>query len=255
LAALWRQQCLEVGEADRELGEFQASENLPEQCQELIERNQKLLAIGHELRDTLGETLAGMTRAAPAERSRLPAEREADDATLNRSELEGFLAQWWSDHPQGEGHLSVAAVDVDALEVVNQEWGPLAGDHVLRAVSQVLASECGKASPICQFKGDTFVVLMPDVGLHDATTLIERARQQIERTRFSRQARSLQVTVSCGVTETAAGDDAQILKDRVAATLNEAKRYGRNRTFAHEGKYPTPVMPPSFDVAEKSVEL
>jgi hypothetical protein len=46
-----------------------------------------------------------------------------------------------------------------------------------------------------------------------------------------------------------------VLMTRTEATLREAKRYGRNRTFLHEGKYPTPVVPPNFALEEKRIEL
>jgi diguanylate cyclase (GGDEF)-like protein len=254
LATLWQQHCAEVGEAQRALGKFQPSDDLSTQRQSMIERNNTLLALGHELRDTLGETMAAMPRAEMnAVRQATPS--AAGEAFIDRFQLDAFLAEWWTNHSDDQVPLSIAAVDVDELGRVNRECGPLAGDHVLEAIAHELANVCGKECRICHFSGDTFLIVMPNVGLHDATTSIEHARQQLEHTRFTKQDQSLQVTVSCGVTQTCPGDGTKPLLDRVAASLNEAKRYGHNRTFAHEGKYPTPVMPPSLEMSEKAVEL
>ena len=41
----------------------------------------------------------------------------------------------------------------------------------------------------------------------------------------------------------------------IGTTLAEAKRYGRNRTFVHEGEYPTPVVPPNLSLSEKQLDL
>lgn len=252
LLALWQQQCKEVAEAERSLGAFEPQGDLPEQCEKIIHRNQKLLETGHKLRDTLGEEIAELARYEPGSRA---AGSERSEGLMTRAQLESFLAEWWASHPDGAGQLSAVAVDVDEFSRVNQEFGSLAGDHVLQAIVQVLRGECGAECPVSRFTGDSFLTLMADVGVGDATTHVERVRQQIEHTHFDRQKKTVQVTVSCCVTQASPGDDTRILLERIEATLNEAKRYGRNRTFVHEGKYPTPVMPPKFEFAEKNVEL
>ena len=45
------------------------------------------------------------------------------------------------------------------------------------------------------------------------------------------------------------------VSENAETTLREAKRYGRNRTFAHDGKSPTPVLPPNFTLPERKVAL
>ena len=57
------------------------------------------------------------------------------------------------------------------------------------------------------------------------------------------------------MTDAAPNDTQQQLFERAAAALHEAKRYGRNRTFQHDGKYATPVVPPNFSSREKSIKI
>jgi diguanylate cyclase (GGDEF)-like protein len=106
-----------------------------------------------------------------------------------------------------------------------------------------------------RFSGQRFLLLLPDVSPRDAATLVEKLRQTIEKSRFRHRGQEIRVTVSCAVTEASSADSPEALFARTEATLYEAKRYGRNRTFLHEGKYPTPVIPPSFVGGEKEIEL
>jgi diguanylate cyclase (GGDEF)-like protein len=253
LLDLWQQQCREVLEAQQSLAAFEPQGSLPDQCEKIIHQNHRLLEMGHKLRDTLGEEMDELGEGTPSRRQ-APRD-EVLEGLMSREQLEAFLADWWTHHADGSGQLSAMAVDVDELARVNQEWGPRAGDHVLQAVVQVLLGECGLDSPICRFTGDSFLVLLPNVALNDGKTHIERARQRIEHTHFERGKKTLRVTVSCGITEASPGDGTAALLGRIEAALAEAKRYGRNRTFAHEGKYPTPVMPPSFELEDRNVEL
>jgi len=177
LVTLWQQQCTAIGEAQQALSAFEPAGDLSRQREALIDRNHRLLSLGHELRDTLGETMVAMPRAE-MEAVRRGATASGDDELLDRFQLDAFLAKWWTEHAGDEVPLAAAAVDIDELAQVNRQCGPLAGDHVLSAVAQVVASVCGKECPVCHFSGDTFLVLLPTIKLHDATALIARIRQQ-----------------------------------------------------------------------------
>ena len=57
------------------------------------------------------------------------------------------------------------------------------------------------------------------------------------------------------VTEAVADDTTASLLGRAETALDAAKRYGHNRTFAHGGKFPTPVIPPEMTVEEKRIPV
>lgn len=249
LAQLWKQQCEEVAQAERAASEFQPADNLDEQRQRLSQQNADLLQGNVRLSAALDEALAEVARAESW------TTRNAGERLAAAPGLESFWADWWNGDPDRARQLSAGAVDVDQLARVNQRVGTQGADRLLQAIAQVLVAECGAASRVTRASGSTFLVLLPETDLRAATTLLERARQRIERTRFTFNGESVQVTVSCGLTESGQADATESLMERVETTLAEAKRYGRNRTFVHEGKFPTPVVPPGFEIEERVIEL
>lgn len=80
-------------------------------------------------------------------------------------------------------------------------------------------------------------------------------RQQVETTRFQAGADQFGASVSCAVVETVAGDAMDTVLERLETTLQEAKRCGRNRTFFHDGKFPTPVVPPILSLQLRTQEI
>ncbi len=74
-------------------------------------------------------------------------------------------------------------------------------------------------------------------------------RQQVETTRFQAGSRSVRRQRQFAVVETVAGDAMDTVLERLETTLQEAKRCGRNRTFFHDGKFPTPVVPPILSLS------
>lgn len=252
LAQLWQQQCDEVARAEQSTRAFQPAGDLEQQCRDMAQQNAELFENNHRLRDALDEAMADLARAES-----WTARGAADQAGASNGEpgLESFWAEWWSGGPDQIRQLSVAAVDVDELGKLNSRCGSKASDRVLQDVAQLLAAECGPESRVSRASGGTFLVLLPGTDLRAATTLIERARQRLERTRFLAGGETVEVTVSCGLTESGQADASQSLMERVEATLAEAKRYGRNRTFVHEGNFPTPVVPPNFEIEQREIEL
>ena len=97
--------------------------------------------------------------------------------------------------------------------------------------------------------------MFPDSDLRATTNAVERLRQIVELACFVYKNSEIRITVSCGVTEAVGEDTPDSVMARAEATLMEAKRYGRNRTFIHEGKYPTPVVPPKFPIEQRRMTL
>lgn len=102
-----------------------------------------------------------------------------DDLTglFNRRLLAGLFAQRWPGLIAEHGRVSVVMIDLDGFKDVNDTFGHLAGDVVLRATARILRRGFRNDDVIVRYGGDEFVVLLPGVGAVDAARLGERVRE------------------------------------------------------------------------------
>jgi len=134
--------------------------------------------------------------------------------------------------------LAVAIVDIDHFKAVNDSHGHLVGDKVLRAVSDRFTQMTRPNDLVGRFGGEEFVLLLLDAGTDIAYRIAERLRLSIANSAISVDAPgvvdAINVTVSIGVA-TLNNANCRTLTDMIAAAdlaLYQAKRDGRNRTFA-----------------------
>jgi diguanylate cyclase (GGDEF)-like protein len=127
-----------------------------------------------------------------------------------------------------QGRMSVIMIDIDNFKRVNDEFGHLLGDEVLRAVSTMLRQQLRKSDLLCRYGGEEFAIVVPETTGENATRVAEKLRRQIESHHFPGVPR--QVTISCGVSDYPTHG---ITRDEVVAAadsaLYNAKQLGRNR--------------------------
>jgi len=126
------------------------------------------------------------------------------------------------------GEVSVLMIDVDGFKKLNDEFGHLLGDEVLREVSTLFQRHLRKSDVLCRFGGDEFAVLLPDSGARQAAAVAEKLRNAIGTTEFRGVARP--VTISVGLASSPAnGHDRDELIKAADNALYAAKQAGRNR--------------------------
>lgn len=223
---------------------------------QMISETAKLLNVNHNLWDRLNEVSVEVARREQRLGS-LDEALQEDPLTglATRASLEASLAEWWEKDPHRVRQLAVGMLDIDQFTRVNERYGQNVGNGILRAIAQLLLAVSRRNDTTVRFSGQKFLLLFPDADLHFASNLLERIRQTIEIAHFRHRDEDLQITVSCAVTKTTAEETSVTLYARAEATLQEAKRYGRNRTFVHEGRYPDPVVPPNFTLEEQSITI
>jgi diguanylate cyclase (GGDEF)-like protein len=130
-----------------------------------------------------------------------------------------------------QGRLSVIMVDIDNFKKLNDEFGHLLGDEVLRSVSSILKQQLRKMDMVCRYGGDEFAILVPETTGENALRVAEKLRRQIETHDFPGVPRP--VTISCGVADYPSHG---VTRDEVVAAadaaLYTAKQAGRNRVSA-----------------------
>ena len=146
-----------------------------------------------------------------------------------------------------EQPLALLMLDLDHFKQLNDSWGHIVGDGVLRALVDVLHDTLRAEDVLARYGGEEFTVLARGINADNARALAERVRRVVEGMKLSKDGAPLPVTVSIGISVfplEAAGDEAggaapdeastseQIgrqLIERADAALYRAKRAGRNR--------------------------
>ncbi len=130
--------------------------------------------------------------------------------------------------------LSLVMCDIDHFKKVNDRWGHLTGDLVLKDVAQSLASAVRyDIDWVARYGGEEFVIVLPQTGFAGAEAVADRLREEIAAKRFDYMMQE-GITVSFGVTAVSEKDRNQpvavdTLVERVDRCLYRAKREGRNR--------------------------
>jgi diguanylate cyclase (GGDEF)-like protein len=129
--------------------------------------------------------------------------------------------------------LTLVMVDIDHFKTINDTYGHLAGDHVLKHVASSIRTRIRREDILARYGGEEFAVLLPEVELKGAVQLAEKVRKLIEKQTFEFDKQGIPVTVSAGVaTLTQPMHEASDLVRMADTHLYAAKTEGRNRVSA-----------------------
>lgn len=130
--------------------------------------------------------------------------------------------------------LSLLMIDIDHFKKVNDTYGHAIGDKVLAELGKILTTNSRSFDIVSRNGGEEFSVILPDCPQHQAVTLAERIRENVESHAFKiSPTESINITISVGVAtypETVS-DTAEIFVN-ADDCLYKAKRTGRNRVCA-----------------------
>jgi diguanylate cyclase (GGDEF)-like protein len=128
--------------------------------------------------------------------------------------------------------LSLLMLDIDDFKRINDTYGHLQGDEVLRVVGSVLRDESRGIDEAARYGGEEFAIGLPETGLEGAVEFADRVRERIAGTEVPKLdgAGSIRVTASVGAATAAAKIDPTTLIDAADQALYRAKRAGKNRT-------------------------
>ncbi|MBX3128266.1 MAG: GGDEF domain-containing protein [Polyangiaceae bacterium] len=129
-----------------------------------------------------------------------------------------------------ERPLSVIMFDIDFFKPINDQYGHLAGDYVLRELAKVVQGRIRRDETFARYGGEEFVVVLPETPLEGAIALAETLRARIAEHAFVFQGERMAVTISMGCALLSPDDkSATDLIQRADERLYDAKRGGRNR--------------------------
>lgn len=131
------------------------------------------------------------------------------------------------------GCCCLALIDIDHFKDINDKYGHVTGDHVLRAFAQLIKKFVRKSDTFCRFGGEEFVLLLTETTLSDAHKLIDNIRKEIAQTDFELSDKlSLQINFSAGVSECRPGNKIEKCLEQSDRRLYQAKQAGRNQVIS-----------------------
>ena len=192
--------------------------------------------------ETVVVTLQDVTDLAMAHRAlELAKEQLAQSSRLdgltglfNRGYWEHCLAGEFKRSLRSGAPLALIIFDLDHFKVINDTFGHLAGDEVLRGVGERLRAILRETDIAGRYGGEEFGVIATDCEVAGACALAERIRAGMEALSFAYEGQAIRVTVSLGISgNDPAVDDYQKLIARADEALYRSKREGRNRFSAY----------------------
>ncbi|WP_166364611.1 GGDEF domain-containing protein [Pseudomonas akapageensis] len=183
---------------------------------------------------SLAERVASMEHEALGYREHLEEQRQKaliDPLTglPNRAAWSERLDKELLGWQQAGGDLLLAMLDLDHFKRINDNYGHLAGDKVLKIVAHEFRKRLRSTDFIARFGGEEFVLLVPATPLCTGLKLVETLRAAIEACPFHFKSEPVTVTVSIGITAFKRGERCEQVIQRADQALYRAKNAGRNR--------------------------
>ena len=153
----------------------------------------------------------------------------------NRRSFEGILAREIKPLSDGGAPLCLLMMDIDFFKRVNDNFGHLVGDDVLRVVATTLKDLVKGRDSVARYGGEEFIVLLPATPLSGALILAEQIRKRFEGMQWKKRSSGQSIgsiTLSIGVSRFRRGETAEALIQRADEALYQAKNRGRNQVFS-----------------------
>jgi diguanylate cyclase len=189
----------------------------------LSEKEQELTALLHKLKDKLHEHMSKIDflTGVPT--------RQPFFQTLSREHARALR--------KGEPCV-IALIDLDNLKDVNDTYGHLSGDKVLKDAAQYLTHNLRKYDSICRYGGDEFLICIPQTTSDTAREIITRLQMGLSSLPITLDEEVVvNITASVGATVLATEQSIDEIIARADEALYDAKRKGKNQIsfFENEG--------------------
>ncbi|MGM0641121.1 MAG: ligand-binding sensor domain-containing protein [Thermotogota bacterium] len=167
--------------------------------------------------------------------------KDALTGVFNRRYFDSLMEDYLKLSKRGEAYLSLIMMDLDDFKDINDNFGHLAGDYILKDLSDVINSVLKRSTDyVSRYGGDEFVILLYDTNEEEALMIAEKIKKSVEnlkiREEFSKA--SVEITVSIGLYAVQPNSNTkkdQII-ERADKALYEAKKNGKNQIKIYNKK-------------------
>ena len=147
---------------------------------------------------------------------------------FNRYKIEVALKQQIAFAKRHQIPLSVIFFDIDHFKKINDTYGHMVGDKVLKEIAYIVKHHIREYDIFGRWGGEEFIIILPNTNLQEAKEVASKLRKLIENHPFLEE----KVTCSFGVTSLKEDDNVDTLIKRVDKLMYQAKKEGRNRVIS-----------------------
>lgn len=149
---------------------------------------------------------------------------------FNRHAFDIFMDKTLKDIKRNDRPLSVILFDIDHFKKINDEYGHLAGDEVIRHIASISRKAVRESDIVCRWGGEEFLILLKECSLDHAFKLSEKIRTDVLNTPARYENKDISATISLGICRYRPPENSNSLIARVDALLYMAKQGGRDRS-------------------------
>lgn len=208
-------------------------QQIAEVLSKVLEESRNLAASGNELKSSLQATNDEIYQLrAELEMMKEAAFTDALTGLLNRRAFDMKIQQVVENSPPATTFLML--LDLDHFKKVNDQYGHLTGDKVLRFTARIIKQHLPQGQVAARYGGEEMAILLTDVQRGTVLEIAEQIRDSLARSRLQRRDNQKtigQVTISIGVAGMRDNDTIDILIERADQALYNAKEQGRNRVI------------------------
>lgn len=156
------------------------------------------------------------------------AHRDPVTGVNNRTAMDSVLIQEMNLAKRHAAPLSIIIFDIDKFKQINDTYGHIAGDAILKRVAECMSSCVRGSDVIFRYGGEEFVVLLRNTKKPGAKLLAERIRKAVESMHFNYEELKIKITISAGLASFVKNDSVESFLERCDEALYKAKQSGRN---------------------------
>lgn len=156
---------------------------------------------------------------------------------LKHTKIKARLANELSRAMRNKSQMIFVMVDIDNFKLVNDTYGHLVGDQVIKSLARLLQQRLRKSDGIGRYGGEEFAIVLPDASMQNAEVIVNEIRENFSKIEFLHEGEVFNVTISAGISGYPLHDDAVLINKAADDALYRAKENGRDCVVMESGSH------------------